>query len=284
MFEHMYLYLYIYIHEYIHMCMLGIVRSKSGEASPLRGSMRQSYSKDLLNNAVSHNNSHLLRKNEQSELGERSSKARISMISSTDLRSSLMNSIKKNSNDAYTDNNDLKSIKKTDNLRSHRIMSDPRWSVNDISIKNKISPTKNNTVYPIDTYEFNKSKIFNKTGNTVFPGDVRQHHIQKASSVENDMDWKLPKEVSVVNESKENEPTYPSPASSAINSYIRRTNSVNNGTTSLSAPVKKPYEFGKRASAKFVTTDCIETTKPSNVPKLILPGSYSTGDMKHPTL
>jgi hypothetical protein len=199
--------------------------SRSGDASPLRDSMRQSHSKDLLNNAV-HINSHLLRINEQSE-SVRSSRGRMSKNSSLDVRGSLqsssscpfitiitiiitiisspsssssgrmsknssldvrnslqgssLQSIKKSSDDTYTDMIDIKSTKVADNSRSNGsrfngIMSDPRWSISD---KNKLTPTKHNTVYPIDTYEFNKSKILNKTRNTVSPGDMRQHHIQK---------------------------------------------------------------------------------------------------------
>jgi len=257
--------------------------SRSGDASPLRDSMRQSHSKDLLNNAV-HINSHLLRINEQSE-SERSSRGRMSKNSSLDVRNSLqgssLQSIKKSSDDTYTDMIDIKSTKVADNSRSNGsrfngIMSDPRWSISD---KNKLTPTKHNTVYPIDTYEFNKSKILNKTRNTVSPGDMRQHHIQKISSVDNGMDWKLPEEASVINESKERDLNNPSPTSPTIKTHIRRINSAND-TTSLNTPVKKPYEFGKRASAKFVTTDCVEVTKPSNVPKLILPGY----DMKRTSL
>jgi hypothetical protein len=147
-------------------------------------------------------------------------------------------------------------------------MTDPRWTINEMSFKNKVSPNhaKSNAVYPIHTYELNRGK--DKDTNISISSE--RGYVRKASSVGNGLN----KELLVKGDAgeariREKEGTGNS------RSNIRKATSVENCITTDSTHVKKekPYEFGKRASAKFVTTECVETSKPFNVPKLILPDS-----------
>jgi hypothetical protein len=136
-----------------------------------------------------------------------------------------------------------------------------------MSFKNKVSPNhaKSNSVYPISL-----SPNQGKDKETNISISRERGHVRKASSVGNGLN----KELLVKGDAGEAK-IREKEGNRHSSSYIRKATSVENCITTDSAHVsnKKPYAFGKGASAKFVTTDCVETSKPSNVPKLILPDS-----------
>lgn len=170
------------------------------------------------------------------------------------IRNSFLNSVNKNYEEVHTDKNDNKFIKISQDFSVNSKMT--------VSFKNKVSPNhaKSNSVYPLFI-----SPNQTKDKETSEGGSVR-----KVSSVGNGIN----KELLVkgdAGEAKIREKEEYRHSSS----HVRKVTSVENCITTDITHVsnKKPYVFGKGASAKFVTTDCVETSKPSNVPKLILPDS-----------